>query len=1153
MKKIYLALILGLFLVSFTSAADWDDKLEFNESAGEYGEYEVYDSGFLGIGKGDLEARYQLTENKYGILKGEARIDVQLFKDEQILADLKLYNKEGEEVQLKSLTKEIEYYKTVEKEVPTYKEVCEIVPGNETNSTQEVCSQVQNGTKIESYEELVREEYFEDVEPVGNYTLILTGERSSIFDGAVDWVIVTGAGNKKLTKWAFWWDNNWEFKREITITENSANTLNNYSTLIYVTYDSDMQNDFDDLRFLDSTESQELGYWIKNKTDGVGAWVWVKVPSLTASSNTSIYMYYGNSVASSNSNPKNSFLFYEDFEDPIDYNIWEPWQSAGWSGAFTQTSGYLEISSTGSSYTGRGITAPNNTFSGALYYQYDVYQSSEGGRVVFATEGNTLASGVGSESGNIYRHWVSGLDTTNFGSSITNQWKTNTFILNDTISIATINDGATSNSKTGFVNDQIYFPSIYTFKWGSNTLARYDNLIVKRYSSVEPTYSIGEEQTANALSVELISPTQNSKFDTSQVNFECRGFDDTELLSLKFYLNGQINETINPGTATYTYAQTKTLADGDYTWTCGVCDADTCKTAETRSFEIDTQDPSLSVSSPIHQMYLLDNQTLDLNWSVSDVNLDACWYEYQGQTHQLSCNSGHIQFSYKEGVNNFIIYANDTFNHTTQVNHNFKPYFQFRNISYNKESYETNRESFLLVAARDPETEINNIKLSYNGVNHSVNNVSSDAENVYYEVSFDLPLNENPFEIQENVFGYYMTIDGVVRYLGNYSQNSSYIVLKDCDATYNNVALDFTMYDEKTRKELNTTEYPADISASFKYWMGEGSIQKEFFYSQVYTNENNFKFCSNGLDMNADVDVLFSAQSHAENIWGLNSATIGNTSQELPLYLLHEVYAIKFYVHVKDGLNGIGDATVHVDKYDEISGEFKTISIKKTDVDGDIAAYFELDNLYRFTVITEEGAEIQEKNAKCSASPCELTVQLNSDTVSLKTGYEENFAEDIASNLDWNKESKIITYSFVDTTGLATYFRLEVKQGENVICDKKAHAISGVMTCDVSNYTGEFFAKTYISRSPEKLDKIKNFILEPIQKIGIVGLIGLIILLGSIVFVTAKKTDGNPSSILLSLGVSILIFKLTRFWPFGWVSTSVICILCLVGWGWLRE
>jgi len=89
------------------------------------------------------------------------------------------------------------------------------------------------------------------------------------------------------------------YRRPITIdnTQNS-NTLTDYQLAINITYDSDMQPDFSDLRFSwineTSGEEVEIPYWIEDYRKSSWVYVWVKVPEIPGSGTTTVYMYYGN-------------------------------------------------------------------------------------------------------------------------------------------------------------------------------------------------------------------------------------------------------------------------------------------------------------------------------------------------------------------------------------------------------------------------------------------------------------------------------------------------------------------------------------------------------------------------------------------------------------------------------------------------------------------------------------------------------------------------------------------------------------------------------------------------------------------------------------------------------------------------------------------
>jgi hypothetical protein len=88
--------------------------------------------------------------------------------------------------------------------------------------------------------------------------------------------------------------------KPITITNNGGETFTDYDVNITVQYDSDMQNDFDDIRFTNGTGVQ-LSYYKMKKTNNVTADFLVRIPLLPPGQ-TTIYMFYGNPTASDQSN-----------------------------------------------------------------------------------------------------------------------------------------------------------------------------------------------------------------------------------------------------------------------------------------------------------------------------------------------------------------------------------------------------------------------------------------------------------------------------------------------------------------------------------------------------------------------------------------------------------------------------------------------------------------------------------------------------------------------------------------------------------------------------------------------------------------------------------------------------------------------------------
>jgi hypothetical protein len=113
---------------------------------------------------------------------------------------------------------------------------------------------------------------------------------------------------------AQWYDSNWLYSKAITINGGLcgavpciAGAQTNFPVLVSLPSDADLaaraQNDGDDILFTASDGITKLDHEIEAFDGATGALVaWVRVPSLPAGVNTTIYLYYGNSSASDQQN-----------------------------------------------------------------------------------------------------------------------------------------------------------------------------------------------------------------------------------------------------------------------------------------------------------------------------------------------------------------------------------------------------------------------------------------------------------------------------------------------------------------------------------------------------------------------------------------------------------------------------------------------------------------------------------------------------------------------------------------------------------------------------------------------------------------------------------------------------------------------------------
>lgn len=122
------------------------------------------------------------------------------------------------------------------------------------------------------------------------------------------------------------WLTGWKYRKSITLSRTSG-AITNYPMKLLLGESSGSTGEsvdcgglclsnFNDIRFTNSDGYTLLNYWIESisgTTPNQLATIWIKFDSI-GTTNTTFYMYYGKSDATSVSNNSNMFIFYDDFE-----------------------------------------------------------------------------------------------------------------------------------------------------------------------------------------------------------------------------------------------------------------------------------------------------------------------------------------------------------------------------------------------------------------------------------------------------------------------------------------------------------------------------------------------------------------------------------------------------------------------------------------------------------------------------------------------------------------------------------------------------------------------------------------------------------------------------------------------------------------------
>lgn len=178
------------------------------------------------------------------------------------------------------------------------------------------------------------------------------------------WVTLNGETYVDLTN-SSWWNITLKRKSPVCINNTGGSALTDYQVQLNVTYDADMQADFDDLRFVNVSAGTEEAYWIEDKLDSNWCLVWFNATYIKGDgwSNDTTEMYYNNSSLSSTSDITGTFIDSDDFEETLG-NVPSQWSYVeGDNPSFAISNDTAKIGTR----SGK-ITLPSNT---GYYNSYD--------------------------------------------------------------------------------------------------------------------------------------------------------------------------------------------------------------------------------------------------------------------------------------------------------------------------------------------------------------------------------------------------------------------------------------------------------------------------------------------------------------------------------------------------------------------------------------------------------------------------------------------------------------------------------------------------------------------------------------------------------------------------------------------------------------
>jgi len=505
----------------------------------------------------------------------------------------------------------------------------------------------------------------------------------------------------KQFKWA-WWNSSWTYKKPINVSVSSGSTVSNYQVLMNVTYDSDMNADFSDLRFVNGSENTELSYWISSKVNSSYANVWVKVDQPITTNNYTIYMYYGNAGASTTSNISATFIFGDDFEDGDD---------AGWSTTpGVSTNCDYNVQSFDGSYIYNitvttepnidecakdedGDSIPTDREYVIEFDFYDDYGSTGVGYPVrmgnyeldspcrwlitawSPDTGNTADIEGGACSGGSWDGWNLIVAASNPDITEDNWYHTKMVrTMAGTNTSVWLSSGKQNYNMNyqGFMYDTDHDVNGSLMARCVGGVCYYDNIFIREYHKPEPVYFFGSEQATTVAynKIVLNSPIDSSVNTSLTIKFaytptfyygeiqNCSLWNTETSWSNK---QGNTTEVINNSVnyISYTFS-----SEGTYTWNVQCYNETDSVWGTNRTLTIDTSPPQLWITEPLNITYNKTNLDADYGnlyfplYISTSSDTSSKWYSLNnGNNITITSNTS---INGTEGLNSLYVYANDS-------------------------------------------------------------------------------------------------------------------------------------------------------------------------------------------------------------------------------------------------------------------------------------------------------------------------------------------------------------------------------------------------------------------------------------------------------------------------------------------------------------
>ena len=385
--------------------------------------------------------------------------------------------------------------------------------------------------------------------------------------------------------------------------------------------------------------------------------------------------------------------------------------------------------------------------------------------------------------------------------------------------------------------------------------------------------------------------------------------------------------------------------------------------------------------------------------------------------------------------------------------------------------------------------------------------------------------------------------------LGNLNYTSTtfaaYPTFQQCNTTIAQKSINFTTYNETNLAMINDTI----LSGSFVYWTDSNIYNTTYAFTTAASATGEFDFCiyPNWSSITADASIDYSKTDYDTRNYLLSDAALNNITQHIKLYLLESASSTDLVAKILDS-NLIAQKNVDVQllRYYPATDAWVQIASDRSDELGQtIFHVIEKTVNYKFILSRSGNILYTTDSVKivCYATPCEIEITIPSTTGDLFQYYTN--ASGVSYNLSWNNNTQIASLLFSSIDGTPKTMKILINHinvsNEAIVCDNSTTAASGLLTCNLSTYTNNFFAQAYINTTSgwNILDRISISTANFFRTTGTEGLFYSALFIMTLVFIGIW----NPVVSIIMACIGFVLLGILGIISLGWMALISIVIL----------